>query len=702
MGLLSTRTSRGARIGGGASHALKRRRTWRHGLVAAAAALAVAAALLITRTGLQPDASAHSLPPADPYASTQARAVLDWLGHLPNRSGAEGNRVASGYFAGYSRPDFATSSAEIETLHTRTGQYPAVVACDYASGWDAAANPTRIDTACNTYLKQAAAAGSLVSVSVHAPNPSGGPLGGQPLTAQQFAQLTDRATAIGQAWHARLDEVAAGLKDLGDAGVPVLFRPLHEMNVGWFWWGAQDKAAFRAVWQDMVRSVTDRLGQARNVLWVYAPQCNYGGYGRDAYYPGDEYADVVGLDCYVDEPAAARGYEELTTLGKPFALTEVGPTNASGKNTPDPGFDYAKWTAALHTRFPTAAYFLAWNSMWSPIGNGNLHASELMNDPWVVNRGEVDLTRRTEPEKALLAGFEAGTEGWTNWNTRTTPISTTDWAAEGKRSLSAVIDLERGETFLNRRAAFDLSDRTTLAATVRTGSPAPGTKAKLYVRIGPDLTWYDSGPFAIGESGADTTLRLDLAALAGTADIREIGVDVVPASGAYGPNAIYVDDVRTLGPRVLAGFESGAQGWTGVNTEAGPWPVTEWRSQGAQSFKADVMPSRGETFLNRRLPAGSPLDLAGRTTLAVTARTAPWGDQATGTRAKLYIRTGPDLTWYDAGPVTVGPNGVTLGLDLSAPNLTNLTDVREIGITFTPAPNASGRTAVYVDNLTLA
>lgn len=36
-----------------------------------------------------------------------------------------------------------------------------------------------------------------------------------------------------------IDTIAAQLKKLNDAGVPVLWRPLHEAEGGWFWWGAK-------------------------------------------------------------------------------------------------------------------------------------------------------------------------------------------------------------------------------------------------------------------------------------------------------------------------------------------------------------------------------------------------------------------------------------------------------------------------------
>jgi mannan endo-1,4-beta-mannosidase len=78
-------------------------------------------------------------------------------------------------------------------------------------------------------------------VSVHGPSPDGGGLN-IPLSPAQFARSTQPGTAIGRAWDGRLDELAAGLRQLSAAGVPVLFRPLLEMNGGAFWWDGQSGA----------------------------------------------------------------------------------------------------------------------------------------------------------------------------------------------------------------------------------------------------------------------------------------------------------------------------------------------------------------------------------------------------------------------------------------------------------------------------
>jgi mannan endo-1,4-beta-mannosidase len=61
-----------------------------------------------------------------------------------------------------------------------------------------------------------------------------------------------------------------------------------------------------------------------NLLWVYSP--NHGN-KTAAYYAGDHYVDVVGLDAYTDfvDPEHIKGYAEVAQIQKPFGFTEYGP-----------------------------------------------------------------------------------------------------------------------------------------------------------------------------------------------------------------------------------------------------------------------------------------------------------------------------------------------------------------------------------------
>jgi mannan endo-1,4-beta-mannosidase len=59
------------------------------------------------------------------------------------------------------------------------------------------------------------------------------------LLDQQFADILMPGTELNQRWCAQVDTIAFYLKKLEEAKVPVLWRPYHEMNGNWFWWGGR-------------------------------------------------------------------------------------------------------------------------------------------------------------------------------------------------------------------------------------------------------------------------------------------------------------------------------------------------------------------------------------------------------------------------------------------------------------------------------
>ena len=90
-----------------------------------------------------------------------------------------------------------------------------------------------------------------------------------------------------------IDAIAEPLKELHAAGIPVLFRPLHEASGGWFWWGASGADAYKELWHLLYDKLTNEHG-LNNLIWVW------NGQAAD-WYPGDEYVDIVGEDIYPGE-----------------------------------------------------------------------------------------------------------------------------------------------------------------------------------------------------------------------------------------------------------------------------------------------------------------------------------------------------------------------------------------------------------------
>ena len=119
-----------------------------------------------------------------------------------------------------------------------------------------------------------------------------------------------------------IDAIAGQLKRLQDAGVPVLWRPLHEASGGWFWWGAKGSAAYIELYRLLYDRLTNFHG-LNNLIWVWN--------GEDAaWYPGDDVVDIVGVDTYpgkrVYTPQTARFVEaaKVSSVGKLIVLSENG------------------------------------------------------------------------------------------------------------------------------------------------------------------------------------------------------------------------------------------------------------------------------------------------------------------------------------------------------------------------------------------
>lgn len=90
-----------------------------------------------------------------------------------------------------------------------------------------------------------------------------------------------------------MDTIAKELQKLQQAGVPVLWRPLHEASGGWFWWGDCEAQSYIDLYRLMYDKFTKEYG-LNNLIWVW------NGQSKD-WYPGDDVVDIVGEDIYPGE-----------------------------------------------------------------------------------------------------------------------------------------------------------------------------------------------------------------------------------------------------------------------------------------------------------------------------------------------------------------------------------------------------------------
>ncbi len=136
-------------------------------------------------------------------------------------------------------------------------------------------------------------------------------------------------------WMERLSDFFHGLQTEGGDPIPVIFRPWHEMNHTWFWWGRElcTPEEFHELWRFTVEYLRDEKGH-RHLLYAYSPDRFESSEHYLERYPGDEYVDIMGYDDYHSLHSAdtrdefVRQLETVVTLaeerGKIPALTESG------------------------------------------------------------------------------------------------------------------------------------------------------------------------------------------------------------------------------------------------------------------------------------------------------------------------------------------------------------------------------------------
>lgn len=171
-----------------------------------------------------------------------------------------------------------------------------------------------------------------------------------------------------------LKNIAAYLKLLRDADIPVLWRPFHEAAGGWFWWG-KDAASFKSLWIAMFNYFkTEGLD---NLIWVWTTE------GDDAdWYPGDQYVDIVGRDIYNKETADC--VSEYTSIAgnygnKIVSLSECGTV----------GLISEQWASGARW-----SWFMPWYDGTNEDGSPVVHADEAwwkdaMSQEFVVSRDEL-------------------------------------------------------------------------------------------------------------------------------------------------------------------------------------------------------------------------------------------------------------------------------------------------------------------------
>lgn len=134
---------------------------------------------------------------------------------------------------------------------------------------------------------------------------------------------------------ADIDKISKHFQRLQTQGIAAIWRPIHEAAGGWFWWGSKGAEAYKALYALVYDRMVNTNG-LKNLIWVWNierdPAVGYDYKALNgAWYPGDEYVDIIGVDIYnsaFDYNSNVNSYNKIVSemgTDKIIALTENGP-----------------------------------------------------------------------------------------------------------------------------------------------------------------------------------------------------------------------------------------------------------------------------------------------------------------------------------------------------------------------------------------
>lgn len=237
--------------------------------------------------------------PIDAKATEQTKALNTNLKRIAEVGVMFGHQEDLAYGVGWSNSPGRSDVKEV------CGSYPAV------HGWDVGKEdtPNNIDHVpfenIRKWIIETYKRGGINTISWHVDNTTSG---GNAWDTIRTVKHILPGGKDHEKFKTRLNNVADFLLSCKVDGVfiPMIFRPYHEHNGNWFWWGKGNctEAEYIALW----RFTVDYLKNQRNIhhlLYSFSPDRSrldmsnakvsylYG-------YPGDEYVDMLGYDNYMD------------------------------------------------------------------------------------------------------------------------------------------------------------------------------------------------------------------------------------------------------------------------------------------------------------------------------------------------------------------------------------------------------------------
>ncbi len=302
--------------------------------------------------------------PATPNASAQAVKLYNYL------KSSFGTKIISGAMAAHS-----TNINEAIWIHDNAGKWPAFTFFDFIDHTNLNQNWVKYNDPF-TLGQEWWNNNGVVGFSWHWRDPltKSGSFNTSE-TSFDVTKVTDTSSAEYKAMIVDIDVIAGYLKQFKEANIPVIWRPLHEAEGGWFWWGAKGAEPCKALWRLLFDRLVNHHG-LNNLIWVWTTSASD---NAANWYPGDEYVDVLGMDIYPGSNQHGSQYisfnkvREFTGGKKMITLSECG-------SVPDP---------AVMLEYGDAwSWFMPWNGDYtrSDSHNGATWWHKFFSYDYVVTR----------------------------------------------------------------------------------------------------------------------------------------------------------------------------------------------------------------------------------------------------------------------------------------------------------------------------
>ena len=273
----------------------------------------------------------------DKKATAETKALFVNLKKLSATNILFGHQHATEYGHGWS------GDKDRSDVKSVTGSHPAVIGVDFMGLSGRPANEIEYNKAllrkniADTYNR-----GGVTTISWHFSNPVSA---GDFYWKDSISAPAVKYIIPGGSHHEKYKDILSVIANVvksikGKDGklVPMIFRPYHEFDGDWFWWGRSHCTVdeFVRLWRFTVSYLRDSM-QVHNFLYAFSPDNRFSTEAEFLErYPGDEWVDMIGMDNYGDFGRDGRydveaGYKKLKIVsdlalkkGKLAAFTETG------------------------------------------------------------------------------------------------------------------------------------------------------------------------------------------------------------------------------------------------------------------------------------------------------------------------------------------------------------------------------------------